>query len=91
MIDAGQAAHKFAPQYLAERQEALDVGFADGRKTRNYRDNDHEKYIEYDRDVYLESPWPRQRGKQSAYHEVWRLGFDAGYLGKARPRLPKET
>lgn len=76
------------PAFLVSEQQALDVGYEEGRKTRSNRDNDHETHLEFDRNVNFESPWPLQRGKQSLFHGIWRLGFDAGYLGRSKPPLP---
>jgi len=79
---------RMVPGFLKSEQQALDVGCDEGRNKRIERYSDHEKHLEFDRDVYFESPWPLQRGKQSQFHEIWRLGFDAGYLGQPKPPLP---
>ncbi len=80
---------RMGPDFLISEQRALDVGFDEGRKKRIERESDHEKHLQFDRDVYFESPWPLQRGKQSQFYEIWRLGFDAGYLGQPKPPLPR--
>jgi hypothetical protein len=82
---------RMGPDFLVSEQQALDVGFDEGRKKRIERGSEHEKHLEFDRDVYFESPWPLQRGKESLFNEIWRLGFDAGYLGQPKPPLPSQT
>jgi len=76
------------PQYLNSPKEAIEVGFLEGCRTRKYRDSDHDKYIESDRELNFETPYPLRRGDHGMmYYKEWRLGFDAGYLGRTKPTL----
>ena len=73
---------------LTDQQHALDIGYTEGSAlcARGAKP----KLLEGSRDAYYETPHRRQR-TMSAYYAAWRLGFDAGYLGRSKPLLSSKT
>ena len=70
---------------LIDPQQALDVGFAEGSPLREK--GGKPELLNGMRDAYYETPHRHQR-RMSPHYDVWRRGFDAGYLGQPKPSLP---
>ena len=72
------------PPDLIDPKQALDIGYAEGSSLRE--NGAKPERLDESRDVYYETPYRFQR-RMSPYYEAWRRGFDAGYLGHAKPTL----
>jgi hypothetical protein len=72
-----------SPQLLASDDEAISVGYAEGRELRaaalrvGISEPDLAEQMEL-----KERSWPDERGRRCSYNEAWRRGFEAGFLGR---------
>lgn len=78
------------PPELTSPQQALDVGYREGTERRENCVRvgvmAQPENLAAQRDIAYESPYRFER-TQSLFYEQWRLGFDAGFLGSAKPFL----
>lgn len=72
------------PPELTSDQQALDVGYKEGRECRalpGVKDN----HLTEHREIFLENTYPFERGPRTRFYQPWRKGFDAGFWGQPKP------
>ena len=74
------------PVELICEQQALDVGYEEGRERRKLPGVKDEHCADH-RKIFVETTYPFERGPQTRFYEDWRRAFDAGFLGEPKLSL----
>ena len=72
------------PPDLTSPQQALDIGYDEGSHHRSLGAQNH---LNDAREMFFENVYEDRRSRRNLFYELWRRGFDAGYLGHIKPAL----
>lgn len=74
------------PVELTSERQAVNVGYEEGREQRRLPGVKDEHCSDHRR-MFWETTYPFDRSPQTRFYEIWRQGFDAGFLGYPKPSL----
>jgi hypothetical protein len=75
----------WAGPQLTSDQQALDVGYDEGRALR--ANGGDPTQLDELREIHFERPYPDDRGLRNLFHAAWQFGFDAGFMGEDKPLI----